>query len=435
MKIVFINPYISNDKSYPDYPPIGILSMSSLLKEAGYSVFFLDAQFEQLSVDQISAKIKKIVPDLIGITINVVQAKSALVYINELKKIFPSIPLVIGGPFVTGFGKETFDHIKEADFAVQGEGEEAIVNLVNHLDGRFALEDIDNLIYKNNGQIITNPLKRIFDINALPLPDYDLIKDHINLYTPPHPSIAQPSMHIMCSRGCPFKCQFCSSPTIWGRKVIYRNVESVIEEVDLLISKFGVKEIFFQDDTLNARKKWFFELCHQLIETKLNEKAYFKCPFRVNKKILSRELLQIAKKANFWMIFYGVENGNQAMLQSMNKGIKIRDIKRAFDLSKQVGIKTFASFMVGNIGETEETYRDSINLMKEIKSDYGGFAFAIPFPGSELYNVALSKRHIEINDFVSEFTTDRCIVRTDKLDSKRIQELTMQANQLMVDKN
>ena len=428
MLVVFVNVPSLESSVMTVYPPIGILSMSACLKREGHDVKFIDAdvcrQSPELVVEKLSSYGNV---GLLGITLNASQVASAIKYIETIKSKFPQLSIVLGGPYVTGVGTNIFDDFSDVDYAIVKEGEYAIVDLVGHLQGNCPIENVRNLLYQVDGSVTSNPVERIEDLDSLPLPDYSLVLDIIEKYTSAYPSVASPAAAIMCSRGCPYNCTFCSSKSNWDRRQTYRSTESVMKEIHYLQKTIGVKEIFFQDDTLNARPSWFIELCDRIIADKLNESILFRCPFRVNSNLLDKKILAKAKHANFWMIFYGIENGNQQMLNMMRKDIKIKEIRRAFKLTRKAGIATYASFMIGNYGETHETARESLDLMKEIVPDFGGFAVACPFPGTELYDIA-SKNDLMINGDFKKYQHGDCIMRTEGLTQQEIVDLVNNAN-------
>lgn len=427
--ITFLNIPSHDEIIMTVYPPVGILSMSSLLRKAGNRVSFIDADVNRLSPTQVIDLLREDPPNLIGVSLNVSQISHSENYIYEINKAFPQIPIILGGPYVTGVQENIFRDFPLLNYAVFGEGEYAIVDFVGYLKGNKSIRDVRNLLYKVDGLVSKNRYERILDLDSLPFPDYFLILKDIDRYQGAYPSIASPSAAIMCTRGCPFDCTFCSSPANWGRKVTFRSTDSIIDEILYLRRSIGVKEIFLQDDTLNARLPWFFELCDKIIANNLHKEIFFRCPLRVNKKLLTEELLEKVKEANFWLLFYGVENGNQEMLDKMNKDITIEEIKRAFKLTRKAGIASYASFMIGNYGETKKTVRDSVKLLKKIIPDYGGFAIASPFPGTELYNIAVKKKLITITDF-KKYHYEDCILKTDELDTKDILFLAHKANNL-----
>ncbi|HEX2957028.1 MAG TPA: radical SAM protein, partial [Chitinispirillaceae bacterium] len=167
----------------------------------------------------------------------------------------------------------------------------------------------------------------------------------------------------------------------------FRSPENIISEVEYVHKNLGINEIFFQDDTMNLNRNWFYKVCDLIIERGLDKLSY-KAPFRVNAKLVDEELLAKAKRAGFWIIFYGVESGNQEILDKVKKGTTIEEIKRAFRLTQDAGIRTIAAFMVGNFGENHSSINDSIALAKELRPDSWGFSIATPLPGTEFHDIA-----------------------------------------------
>ena len=428
--ITFINIPIHPNTVMTVYPPVGILSMSGCLKSEGFGVDFIDADVLRLDSSEVVERLKKAQPDIIGITLNVSQVSNAESYINDIKNSFPKTPVVIGGPYVTGVQEKVFQDFPSLNYAIINEGEYAIMDFVKFIEGKVGIKEVRNLIYKIDGQIKKNRSVRIMNLDSLPFPDYSLVMDTLDKYSGPEPSLVSSSIAIICTRGCPYNCSFCSSPGNWDRRVTYRSADSIIDEIVYLKETLHVKEIFFQDDTLNVRADWFFELCEKIISHGLNKDIFFKCSFKANEKILTKEILQQAKEANFWMIFYGVESGNQEMLEKMNKNVTTKEVKRAFKLTRQAGIASYASFMIGNLGETKKTVWDSIKLLKKITPDYGGFAITVPFPGSELFRIGLEKNLIIDRDFKHYHYGD-CILKTDELSAADICSLAEKANNIL----
>ena len=333
---------------------------------------------------------------------------------------------------MTGVRQRILRDFPMLDFAVVQEGEYAIVDLTEMIDGKREPAAVRNLIWRGPQGLVSNPVERIADLDALPLPDYSLIELFIQRYTAPPPSIASPSLAIMCTRGCPYNCSFCSSPNNWGRRITLRSVDSIVEEVAYLRDRFKVREVFFQDDTLNARPQWFFQLTEAIRKAKLHKQMFFRAPFRVTRGILTKEVLKQARRAGFWMIFYGVESGNQEMLDRMGKGTTTEEIGRAFDLTNRAGLCSYASFMVGNEGETEETFRDSLALLRRIRPDFGGFAIATPFPGTRLAQRAEAAGHITELDY-RKFRMGDVILRTEALSTTDICRLAREGNQIFAE--
>ena len=404
---------------YTVYPPLGLLYIASVLIENKHNVSIIDADIDDLSLEDIKQQIKIHSPDVVGITSNTFQIKSAFETANAVKYIDSSIIVILGGPHPSIVQKEIFDTCKAIDIAVIGEGELTMVEILQAIEKNDNFSEIKGISYKDNGEIKINPPREfIDDLDTLPFPALELVMP-IERYPGPRPTGAKPTIQIMASRGCPFKCTFCSNP-VWGNTVRHRSPESIIGEINWLYTKFNVKEIFFQDDTFNLNREWFEKICHGIINNGFNDKILFKSPFRVNKKLVDEDILKLARKAGFWMIFYGVESGNQDMLNITQKGTTLKEIERAFKLTKKAGIKALASFMIGNINETPETIKDTIDFAKKIDPDYFGFAIATPYPGSEFYNTAKERGYLQVNDY-SKYDLTKYILKTEYLSETEVE--------------
>jgi radical SAM superfamily enzyme YgiQ (UPF0313 family) len=406
--------------------------MSAMLKQAGHEVSFLDGIIADCSGAEVAEVVMDRRPDLVGITVNALQVNSTRQYTGEIKKRCAQTPIVVGGPLVSAVSKGIFGYIDNMDYAVAGEGEYAILDLVEHLQGNRDIGDVTNLLFRDGEHIRANRRERITDLDALPLPDYSIVHDYGGGYPGARPSMAQPSFHVMCTRGCPFKCRFCSSPVSWGSKVTYRKIANILEEVKMLVSQNGAKEIFFQDDTLNLKRVWFESLCDELIKSGLSKKVYFKAPFRANRNLIDKAILDKARAANFWLLFFGVESGNQSMLKDMNKSISVDEIKRAFQLTDEADIKPYASFILGFPNETHQTVKDSFDLVKDIKPSYGGFAVLDPFPGTGVYDEIVEQK-LGNNLELSRYDPFRCNLRTHYLTNCDIVAYARQGDKLIHD--
>jgi len=333
--------------------------------------------------------------------------------------------VVVGGPHPSALKEEILIACPSMDIVVYGEGEITMLELAKAIEQKGDLGQVKGICYREKDSIKKTEMRPfIKNLDILPFPAIDLITP-LERYLGTYPISAMPSMHIIASRGCPFKCTFCSNP-VWGKTARFRSSESVIREVKMLRNDYGVKEVFFVDDTFNLNRTWFQEVCNGLIEKGLNKDVIFKAPFRVDKNLIDKKRLNLAKEAGFWMIFYGVEGGNQKILDDIKKGVTLVEIERAFKLTKKAGIKTLASFMVGNIGETKSTVQDTINFAKKINPDFYGFAIATPYPQSEFYQIAKERGYIQ-GDFL-DYNLPKCIIETEDLTRDEIERLSQFAH-------
>jgi len=203
---------------------------------------------------------------------------------------------------------------------------------------------------------------------------------------------------IQTQRGCPALCRFCLTKQVSGRRIRTRSVYNVIEEVKECVNKYGIKNFFFNADTLTWNKEWVMELCKKIIENELEIKWY--CNSRVN--TFDKERAEIMKKAGCFMIGFGVEAGNQKMLNFMKKGITLEQTKKAIQICKEVGVGSYAFAIIGNPWETKKDISDTVNFVLDIGPDFVDFVKFRLMPGTEFYDMAKEEELIKNESEFSE---------------------------------
>ena len=397
-------------------PSGALILIGSMLHEQGYNVKIIHMVADGVTLSGLKKIVLNFKPDVVGITVNTFQTKSTKQISQVIKSLDNRILIVIGGPHPSALGTKALDDFPYVYVVVAGEGEKTMIDIV---EGK-SFEEIRGICYRSDNEYIVNkPRPLSHDLDYIPLPNLDLV--NLSRFYGIRPVGAYPSMYIMASRGCPFRCTFCNK-SVWGSTLRVRKPNLVIEEIRWLHQKYGVNEIYFQDDTFNINRKWAVEIFQRIIDEGLNKQIVYKAAFRVDERLLDEELLKLTKEAGFWMIFYGVESGNQGVLNGMKKGVTIREIKRAFELTHKVGLKTNASFIIGMPGESKETVVDTLNLYKEIKPDYFSFIFAIPFPNTELERILREKGHILETNY-DKYSYGKCLIRTDELTRQNLIQL------------
>lgn len=406
-KILLINPLENNlTREYEMYPSGALVLMGTMLHNLGYNVKIIHMLADKVGLLELKNIVSTFKPNIVGITMNTFQTKSAKEISKIIKEVDENILVVVGGPHPSALKLRIFDDFPYVDVVVVGEGEHTFLEIVECKD----LEKIKGIGYNNK---MTEPRPLAKDLDYIPLPNLDLVDFNKNKFVGTDPVSAYPTMYIMTARGCPFQCIFCNK-SVWGNTVRFRKPELIIEEIKWLYKKYGVKEISFQDDTSNLSRKWVEQIFNLIIDNKLNKDIIYKIAFRADKKLVDKKLLQLAKEAGFWLIFYGVENGNQEMLDRMRKGLTVKEIKRAFELTHSVGLKTIASFIIGLPGENKRTIKDTLNLWKEIRPCVTGYSAAMPFPDTEFEKIVIKKGHLVITDY-DKYSLDVFVVRTDDL--------------------
>ncbi|MEW5693781.1 MAG: radical SAM protein [Candidatus Hydrogenedentota bacterium] len=366
-------------------PNIGLLMLGAVLRKAGYNVKILDASALGLNYDETIYEVKNFKPDIVGLSTLTPLINRTVKLSKKIKSIFPEVPIIIGGAHITAIPEETLKN-QCFDYGVIGEGEVTIVELVEKLASNQPVHNIKGIVFRENSRIrITDTRPPIPDIDTLPFPAWEMLEDFPENY---HPAIFKykklPSTHIISSRGCPYRCIFCDT-SVFSRNVRYHSPEYVLEMITHLKNKFGIKEIIFEDDQFLANKERVETICKNLIETRVN--ISWCCSARVN-SANDINLLRLMKRAGCWQINYGIESGNQQILNNIKKGITLEQIERAVTLTHKAGISAKGYFIFGSPQETEDTMQDTIQLAKRLPLDDISVFMMTPLPGSEIYALA-----------------------------------------------
>ncbi|MCK5013985.1 MAG: radical SAM protein [Candidatus Omnitrophica bacterium] len=389
MKILFIRHHsLRSDNSgmYPHvsnvYPPLGLAYIATNLKQHNPNdiIKILDSKGRNLNLNQTIAEIKSFNPDIIAITA-LTETLPGVIEIGEAcKELFPDRLRIIGGPHIT-VDSETVIKLGLFQLGVIGEGEFTFLEIVDEYKkiGKIP-EDIKGTIRYTDEEIKKNELRpRIEDLDLLPLPDRSFFANEIY-----GPYLARkPWTYVTVSRGCPFGCAFCMKG-VWGSKTTFNSGRRVFEEMKNCVEEFKIREIWFRDDTFTLRRKDVLELCELIIKDKL--KVRWTMFTRVDR--IDEEMIIVLKKAGCYKVDFGVESGDQAILDLMKKGTTIEQIKNAFAICRKVGMQTHGFFMIGYPRETKETIQRTIGLAREI-ADWASFNSVSVYPNTELYDLAV----------------------------------------------
>jgi radical SAM superfamily enzyme YgiQ (UPF0313 family) len=345
--------------------------------------------------------------DIVGITAVTPLIKEVWRIAGEAKR--RGATTVLGGPHPTILPEESLIR-PEVDLVVRGEGEDAIVEIAAALsqaqeapETRDALlAQVAGLSYKTGGgDLVSNPTRPLRrDLDGLPLPAYHHF--HVEKYSNLQPLTDGRDPHaraftILTSRGCPYQCTYCSK-AITGRTWRPRTISGVIREWSWLVRDLHATEIGLADDVFNLDLERAKDLCRALISEGLTRVPWITIHgMRAHPTDL--ELFQLMKKAGCKRVGFGVESGNQRVLDGIKKQQTVDQVRAAFRNAKQAGLQTMGFFMFGLPGETAESMDDTINLALELDPDMANFMITSPFPGTELYSTVLAQGHLFSTDW------------------------------------
>ncbi|PTD93825.1 B12-binding domain-containing radical SAM protein [archaeon SCG-AAA382B04] len=372
-------------------PPLGLAYIAGVLEKQNISVDILDCAALDLDFNDLQNRLKRKNNDLIGITSTTPTIPEAL-KTAEIANETLDAKIALGGPHPTFTHKQILRKNRFVDYVVRGEGEKTFLKLAKRIGPRNNVESIRGISYRENGNIEVNPDREpIEEVDELPFPARHLLpNDEYQLF-----NIKMPLTTMITSRGCPMQCQFCASSAMHGKEVRRRSPNDVVEEIEYVRDEFGIETVAFMDDTFTLFPDWVREFTKKMKQKNLE--MGWGCTARADK--LDKNLLSEMKEAGCHTLFVGVESGVQGILDNIQKGINLKEIRRAFKVSRDLGIRTIASLVLGLPGETKQSAKKTIEFVKEIKPDYALFSIATPYPGTKFYEKAHKKDLIETNDW------------------------------------
>jgi radical SAM superfamily enzyme YgiQ (UPF0313 family) len=236
----------------------------------------------------------------------------------------------------------------------------------------------------------------VMDLDTLPFPDWEQIEP--DSYPPaPHGVFAKasPIAQVISSRGCPYPCVFCASPRFYDRQIRFRSPQNIVGEIEMLVDKFGVKEIQFEDDNLTLNRNHIEGVCRLIIEK--NIKAAFSCPNGIRADKIDDELAKLMRQAGFYYCALGIESADKTILKNIKKSETIETITSAVQILKKNGFVVMGFFILGLPGETKETIQKTIRYTIDVGLDRALFSIFEMFPGCELWTTLRGKFKIHFN--------------------------------------
>ncbi|MFH2219345.1 MAG: radical SAM protein [Pseudomonadota bacterium] len=378
MKIALINPRVESYSS--TLPPIGLLYIAAVLERGGFKVRVFDIH---PCDDRDIPNLLSYDPDIVGMTVLTDYWSRAKHIADIIHKNLGGSLFVAGGVHVTVQPEQGIREL-DAHVGVLGEGEYTMLELCRHLADGSDWRDTKGIVFRDaTGYMVnTPPRPYIQDLDELPPPARHLLTFE-NYLVPPgiiRGHWSEKSTTVMTSRGCPFSCIWCGSNCTFGRKVRYRSVDNVLDELELLVRNYSIDTIWFCDDTFTLLKSRVLEFCEKILDRGI--KLNWGCQAHI--KTADEEMFKAMKKAGLVQLDFGVESGSDNVLKGLKKKSDAESIQHAFKIAKRAGVRTLATFMFGNPSEKEEDIEATFKLAKTINPNFVSSYFLTPYPGTEL---------------------------------------------------
>ena len=372
----YLRPFIGN------LPSLGLLSLGAVLRKAGYRVKIVESASLGLSFSRIVDEILREKPGYVGLSCTTAAVENAAKIAHAVKEKSPATLVLVGGPHITALPEETFRRFPDFDCGILGEGEAALVDLLEALNGKKNLDQVDSAVYRQGEEIRVNPRRGfIANLDTLPFPAFDLLPDFPRAYRAPFLNYRKgPAASLISSRGCPQTCTFCDR-SVFGNRYRYFSEDYLWELISFLHRQYGIRHLVFTDDQFAAFRPRLVRLGEKLARGGLD--IHWNCDARVDS--VDPELLRLMKRAGCWMISYGIESGSPKILDQIQKGITFGQVEQAIRWTKEAGIRAKGLFMIGYPQETEETLGETLDFIRRSPLDEINLSFLTPYPGTEIY--------------------------------------------------
>lgn len=393
--VLLVSPYPENAYGINEgtiEPPLGLGYLGAITEQNGLSCEIIDANVLRLKMDDVLTMIEEKKPKIAGISVNLFSYQIALRLANEIKERLPDTTVILGGPTPTSTPLQTMESCN-ADAVCIGEGEETFSEVLNRYKKRqYLFGGVDGIMYRAGKKIIqNNPRGFIEDIDKIPFPSYHLFPD-LNKYK--SRAVKKPSAPLLTSRGCPFRCVFCSKD-VFKYVCRLRSPENVLKEIDMLVNKYGVRQIDILDDNFTINKTRTEKILDELI--KRNYGLYVNLQSGVRTEGIDKNIIDKMRKAKIFKIPFGVESGDPIILQRIRKQLSLDRVLECTKLAKEAGIKVYGFFMIGLPGDTPESMQKTIDFAIKMDPNIANFSITIPFPGTELYSMIKNEGKFLVN--------------------------------------
>jgi len=391
--------------------PLGVAYLAAVLRDA-CAVKVLDAAVEGyhheertgqgylrygLSFAEIEKRIAEYQPDLVGVScIFSSQFQNVLEVCHAAKRVDREILTITGGSHPTFLAESSLAH-PELDLVARGEGEFTLRELVTASQQGRGPEGIAGLAYRRNGRIVVAPDRLPAQLDEIPFPARELFPlEKYFAISLPMGIVYQrkPFMNLITSRGCPYRCTFCSSTNFWGNVYRTRSAENVLEEMEYLVSELGIREFKFFDDNLTANKARAKEIFQGMIARQFN--VTWNTPNGIHVKHLDDELLDLMKASGCYELTLAVESGDPDVLRYIiRKPTRLPEVEEAAKRIRRKGLGSYGFFIIGFPGETREQIQHTLDFSRKLDLDRISCFIANPLPGTEMYRICKERGYIQ----------------------------------------
>jgi len=373
--------------------PLNIALLASFVRQRrDYDCVLVDFETTQISsVTDMAEIVLAPCPKYVCITTLTPRFPAVVRMAQEIKRLDPAVTIIVGGPHVTGSPQTAlYDGIS---FGIIGEGEEALLELLDTLEAGRSPSMVENLIYRDGtGTKINGMRPFVKNLDEMPFPAWDLM--NLDDYVDPAYFKGR-HLAIFSGRGCPYDCTFCASRVTWRRKLRLRSTENVMDEIRHIVNVLGIQNLMFWDDTFAADKKRAMAICNSIIEENLD----ISYTVQIRADAFSDELIGALRDSGCAFAAIGVESGNEQILENIGKRETKEQFRDAVSAMKRANLRIIASYVIGLPGDTHETIKETMEFALELNADQSKFMILAPYPGTRVYDIAVEEGLVDPTSF------------------------------------
>jgi len=426
MKVLLLRP-AAEKKSMARVLPLGLLAIGSVLKRAGHQVKILDLRISNSPDEELEFVMRSFDPQVVGIGVMTIECKYGFVDAAKVKEINPGVKIVFGGPHCSHEPQFILND-PNVDLMVSGEGDLTIVELIDALEQDRDIENVPGIAYKKNGSYIRTadrPVIRDLDkfdqeYNLINLERYFNFQSSMDFFPVFRNKRFLP---LVTSRGCPFKCTYCHD--IFDKSIQYRSPKAVVDEIEYLINKYGVREFHIVDDVFNVNMKRAKIVLDAIIQRNLNIHISF--PNGLRADFFDDELIDKMQRAGVYRMALGIESGSQRIQDMIKKDLDINIIYDVVEKLTRARMSVHGFFMLGFPSETRDEMKETINFACDLGLTTANFSLVIPNPGTDLRQTFIESRESNFEDF-SEYTFDAASCNASEVEGDDLIKLKREAN-------
>jgi len=402
-------------------PPLGLAQLAGCLEAADIPVEILDANALGIGWDGLEAAIARTNPEapaLIGITVYTPYVPEISRAVRVARQAAPQAVIALGGPHVTFTAEETLRTMPQVDVVARGEGDQIIVDLARALDEGDGLEGVPGISFRRDGQVVETPAPPPLDVTTLPMPAFHLLP--MDRYR--WPELGGPFATVITSRGCPFKCTFCSEWHFWRGGWRPYDPEMVVEQLDVLVNRYGRRNIWFGDDCFNVDGDHIAAICEGILRRGIEVNWYYQG--RADLLVKYKDLLPLTRRAGNRMVQIGIEASSDEQRDELNKQLSTETVKKAVRLLRQHDIVCQGMMIVGVPSDSPRTFEHKVRFIKRLDVDFPVFTLYTPFPGTPAFDEAVAEGWIELPADYARYDMTHALMPTRHMTRRQVWNYT-----------